>query len=87
MANMPFFRVIYRSKHTGVRPQAAGNDASELALGASPAQQPRQIFLSRAFISASSALIESTYFAVSTFGAGARGGGFAVAAAGEATLS
>jgi hypothetical protein len=63
--------------------------ASDLAPGASPAQQPRQIFLSRAFINASSALIVSTYFAVSTFEAGARGGGFAVAddAAGAAALS
>jgi hypothetical protein len=40
---------------------------------ATTAQQPRQIFFNRAFITASSALIESTYFAVSTFEAGARG--------------
>jgi hypothetical protein len=61
--------------------------ASELALGASPRQQPRQIFFSRAFINASSALIVSTYFAGSTFEFEARGGGFAVAAAGGAPLS
>src|SRR5713226_4544837 len=48
------------------------------------AQQPRQIFFSRAFISASSSLIESTYFAASAFPASgfaatARGAGFAAA--------
>jgi hypothetical protein len=47
---------------------------------ASNAQQPLQIFFSRAFISASSALIVSTYFALSTFELGA----FGLAAAGEA---
>ena len=54
-------------------------------------QQPRQIFFSRAFISASSALIESTRAAAaSAFGGGAvRNAGFAAAAdaAVAATLS
>ena len=40
----------------------------------SVAQQPRQIFFSRAFISASSALIESTRAAVSACGGGASAG-------------
>ena len=76
-----------------VRSQAG---ISETTLRAS-AQQPRQMFLSRAFISASSALIESTYFPLSTFEAGAvrdagfaaRGAGFAAAdeAAGDVVLS
>jgi hypothetical protein len=49
-----------------------------------PAQQPRQIFFSRAFTSASSALIESTYFPASAFPASAfaataRDAGFAAA--------
>jgi hypothetical protein len=42
----------------------------ELGSGAA-AQQPRQIFLSRAFISASSAPIESMLLAASDFGTGA----------------
>jgi hypothetical protein len=46
----------------------------------SVAQQPRQIFFSRAFITASSALIESAYGAASAFEVGAvRGAGFAAA--------
>jgi hypothetical protein len=53
----------------------------------STAQHPRQIFFSRAFISASSALIESTYFAVSTFEAGARGFAAADDAGGGAARS
>src|SRR5260221_9502275 len=76
-ANRPRFSVIYGSKCAGTRvlPHA---------------QQPLQIFFSRAFISASSAPIESTNFAVSAFDAGAVfGAGFAavVAAAGGTTLS
>ena len=46
------------------QPQVYGKFARS---GASPAQQPRQIFFSRAFISASSAPIVSTYFELSTF--------------------
>jgi hypothetical protein len=80
MANMPFFRIIYRI--AGVRPQAAGDDCFR-ARAWHPTQQPRQIFFSCAFIRTSSALILSTYVAVSGFEAGARG--FAVAA--EAALS
>jgi hypothetical protein len=69
MANMPLFSVLY-----GVRRQAAATKVPEFAPGS---QQPLQIFFSREFTSASSALIESTYLAVSTFELGAaRDGGF-----------
>jgi hypothetical protein len=78
MANMPFFRGIYRAK------RAASATASRGAMIASrvPAwhtpQQPWQIFFSRAFIRPSSSLlILSTYFAACAFEAGASG--FAVA--------
>jgi hypothetical protein len=82
MANMPFFRVIYRAAR--VRPQAAGYDCLCARVRA-PTQQPRQIFFSRAFIRTSSALILSTYVAASGFEAGACG--VAVAAEAAAGLS
>jgi hypothetical protein len=59
-----------------------------MGANAAAIQQPRQIFFSRAFISASSALIESTWAAVSVFGGGAVcGAGFAADAAVAAILS
>jgi hypothetical protein len=63
---MPFFWVFYASKgrYAIWCDKCSGNSRSP---GGLPAQQPRQMFLSRAFISASSALIVSTYFALSTF--------------------
>ena len=69
MANMPLFRVIYRSKR--LRPHVAGSCRTS-RFPTEPAQQPLQIFFSRAFMSASSAPIVSTYLAVSTFETGAR---------------
>jgi hypothetical protein len=69
MANMPFFRVIYTLKRR-YAPRAGATGVPELASRDSSAQQPRQMFFSRAFISASSALIISTYFELSAFEAG-----------------
>lgn len=90
MANRPFSQVIHRSEPTGVRPRATGDCPPEPALQGARAQQPRQMFFIRAFKAASSALIASTYFAASTFGAGpVRCAGFARAddATGGAALS
>ena len=63
---MPFFSVIHSSKRAGwgasrVEALAAGELSAGPGLRRLGAQQPQQLFFSRAFMSASSALIESTY--------------------------
>jgi hypothetical protein len=74
MANMPFVWVLY-----GVRRQAAAKKVPAVR-AASSTQQPLQIFFSREFTRASSALIESTYLAVPAFEAGTfRNAGFEAA--------
>ena len=87
MANMPFFRVIYTSKRRNkLQAVSSGGRSSGIGVpGASPAQQPRQIFFSRAFIIASSALMVSTYFELSTFEVLAAGCAAAAFWAGAAT--
>ncbi len=74
---------IFRSLFETRRGAAASRGRAirpNLGPAASAAQQPLQIFFSRAFTSASSAPIESTYFAPSAFETGAaRNGGLAVA--------
>lgn len=86
MANRPFFELIYCATH---RRAAAAHIAPDRGPPESGDQQPRQMFFSRAFISASSALIVSTYVAESTFEAEVgRGAGVAAAdGAGAAFLS
>jgi len=56
-------------------PREAGEAGPDFQGGSCEPQQPRQIFLSRAFIAASSALIESTLFGATAFGAVAFGAG------------
>ncbi len=88
MANMAFLSVIHSSKHAGRGRKPRAGYLPDLGSAASGDQHPLQIFFSRAFMSASSAPIESTYLPASTFEAGAaRDAGLAVGATGAAALS
>jgi hypothetical protein len=91
MANMPFLDAFYGLK-LWLSKTKAGDGRPGMS-GVSLVQQPLQIFFILAFIRASSALIVSTYFALSIFdagplfGAGPAGLTAADCAAGEAALS